>query len=61
MALLVRGTYLKILPYVVDHGYLLNEYIPATMDHNCNQIIKLLVINCIVRLQLTQLNSQRNY
>ena len=37
-----------------DHSYLLNEYIPATMDHNSNQIIKLLVINSIVRLQLTQ-------
>ena len=45
-----------------DHSYLLNEYIPATMDHNSNQIIKLLVINSIVRLQLTQLKSQRiNY
>lgn len=37
-----------------DHSYLLNEYIPATMDHNSNQIIKLLVINSIVRLKLTQ-------
>ena len=45
-----------------DHSYLLNEYIPATMDHNSNQIIKLLVINSIVRLQLTQLKSPRiNY
>ena len=45
-----------------DQSYLLNEYIPATMDHNSNQIIKLLVINSIVRLQLTQLKSQRiNY
>ena len=45
-----------------DHSYLLSEYIPATMDHNSNQIIKLLVINSIVRLQLTQLKSQRiNY
>lgn len=37
-----------------DHSYLLNEYIPATMDHNSNQIIQLFVINSIVRLQLTQ-------
>ena len=63
---LKKGSYevliVKKLPYMFDHSYLLNEYIPATMDHNSNQIIKLLVINSIVRLQLTQLKSQRiNY
>ena len=43
-----------------DHSYWLNEYIPATMDHNSNQIIKLLVINSIVRLQLTQQEKSEN-